>query len=168
MIVLFTYLFHKLANSVSQENITMLDRILMEWTNYQSFFLTLVFESMTIFGSVWWIGSISFIIVLVFWIKKLWWSVFAFSTAMIGGVFLNIILKTMYQRSRPMEMESLEVLGISIESVAYSFPSGHAMRAFIFYGLIMYWFLFIGGSRIYLSAHYPTDVLAGYAISLAW
>lgn len=189
LIVLLLYLFHKLATSVLKEDITSIDNIFMEWTNYRSSFLTLMFESVTIFGSVWWVGSISILIAFFYLLKKSWWRLFAFSTTMIGGVLLNILLKTMYQRTRPIDMEALHVLGMTIESVAYSFPSGHTMRSFIFYGLIIYWLinsntkilakvigsftlsiliLLIGGSRIYLDAHYPTDILAGYAISLAW
>jgi undecaprenyl-diphosphatase len=71
----------------------------------------------------------------------------------------------------------------------FSFPSGHAMSAMTFYGLIVYlvwknvenralrWLLtillvlfifLIGLSRVYLRVHYASDVMAGYSLGLVW
>jgi undecaprenyl-diphosphatase len=70
-----------------------------------------------------------------------------------------------------------------------SFPSGHALQAMLFYGLVtVFWLLasrerrtgipvvcacaavilLVGFSRIYICAHYLSDVLAGYAEGVAW
>ena len=71
----------------------------------------------------------------------------------------------------------------------FSFPSGHATSAFIFYGLLAYliwktdlnrtykyliatvliiFSLLIGFSRVYLRVHYPSDVVAGFCIGFSW
>lgn len=105
-------------------------------------------------------------------------------------IFLNVTLfstwgimeglKHLFERSRPAG-EALTVAS------GYSFPSGHAMLSFAFYGflaalLLKYgrgnrqsWLgaitlyilvLLIGLSRIYLNVHYLSDVVAGFLFSI--
>jgi membrane-associated phospholipid phosphatase len=71
----------------------------------------------------------------------------------------------------------------------FSYPSGHAMSAMTFYGLLIYivwqkienkvfrWTLIIlltsivfliGFSRVYLRVHYASDVLAGFSVGIIW
>lgn len=95
---------------------------------------------------------------------------------------LNLLLKRVLQRPRPMEYRIINESG-------YSFPSGHSMISMAFYGFIIYliykyvknkyikWALItilgtliiaIGISRIYLGVHYTSDVLAGFLISISY
>jgi undecaprenyl-diphosphatase len=108
----------------------------------------------------------------------------AFEIAAIGtgGFLVNYFMKLSFHRTRPPD-PLIEPLN------NFSFPSGHATSAFIFYGLLVYllWktglpkplkflagavlllFSFlIGFSRVYLRVHYPSDVAAGFCIGFAW
>lgn len=99
-----------------------------------------------------------------------------------GGALLNYVLKLSFHRSRPS-------INDFIDAVGFSFPSGHAMGSMIFYGAVSYFILrsqrnkrmkfiftllsiafilMIGISRIYLNAHYPSDVIAGYLAGFSW
>lgn len=99
-----------------------------------------------------------------------------------GSAILNSLLKSWFHRERP-------TIHRLIEQAGYSFPSGHSMAAFAFYGISTYllwrhissnwgrsvlvlvsvlFILGIGLSRIYLGVHYPSDVLGGYLASGTW
>lgn len=120
---------------------------------------------------------------LVLWqLKRSSESVFVVA-ALIGSAVLNLGAKAVFGRTRPS-------LWLSIAPEHdFGFPSGHAMlsSAFILAFLAVLWgsdasdtvkkgatilgVLFVAGiglSRLYLGVHFPSDVLAGWALSLAW
>lgn len=99
------------------------------------------------------------------------------------GMLLNLFLKNLFQRARPSFQDPLLTL------TSYSFPSGHTAAATLFYGLLAAYLVcrvkswpwrafvvclavalvaLVGLSRIYLGAHYLSDVLAAVAASSGW
>jgi undecaprenyl-diphosphatase len=100
-----------------------------------------------------------------------------------GAILLNNVLKLYFNRARP------DVFEWGTHAASSSFPSGHAMSATVVYGTVAYllarlqkhvWsraltlfaavviIALICLSRLYLGVHYPSDVLAGIIIGLAW
>jgi undecaprenyl-diphosphatase len=99
-----------------------------------------------------------------------------------GGLWVDG-LKNTFDRPRPQYNSEFTT------ERSYSFPSAHASSAAVAYGMLAYclalhWrasrqrlalafgfgtlVLLIGFTRLYLGVHYLSDVLAGYALALAW
>ncbi len=118
------------------------------------------------------------VFLLLRWRRAALWMVIA----MAGALVLDLALKAGFHRARPVPF-----FGATPHS--YSFPSGHALFSFCFYGVlaglvtvrirslalrIAIWLgaagvvAAIGLSRIYLGVHYPSDVLAGYLSAAMW
>jgi undecaprenyl-diphosphatase len=100
----------------------------------------------------------------------------------LGAVLLSAVTKHLVGRARPTAFFRTSATG-------YSFPSGHTLNATCFalalgiiiwrlpwrraakiagsLGLVLYT-LCIGASRMVLGVHYPTDVLGGFLLGVAW
>ena len=110
-----------------------------------------------------------------------WFSI-RVATIALSSLVLMFLLKYLFRRKRPLSPLLQAAKGLS-------FPSGHAIMAVTFYGLIIYillhtmdtsWvkymltitlillIILIGYSRVYLRVHYASDVLAGFIIGILW
>jgi undecaprenyl-diphosphatase len=144
--------------------------------------LTNFMQAMTFLGSIGFLTTLFACIVAV-WLAKGMKRPAAWMTIAVGGsVVLDVTLKLSFHRARPVPF-------VGVAPLTYSFPSGHALSSFCFYGVlaglvcsrierrgirILIWtataalVFAIGLSRIYLGVHYPTDVIAGYLAAAGW
>lgn len=141
-------------------------------------FLTLFFKFITFMASVYFIVIISVILLCV---KKIRYRK-VMLVNIINDCVLNLILKDIFKRDRPYEL-------MMVVEKGYSFPSGHAMIACVFYGFLIYLIyksnisfgykvigiailsmliILIGVSRIYLGVHFATDVIGGYIVGICY
>ena len=99
----------------------------------------------------------------------------------IGWVLNDFVLKDIFARPRPVSdsaflLDWATTSGYKIPK-GFSFPSGHAMGAATCCFALIYFYRWRAAlptltgaliviSRVYISAHYPTDVLTGIALGL--
>jgi undecaprenyl-diphosphatase len=100
-----------------------------------------------------------------------------------GGIVLNTVLKFAFHRARPHFLDPIVTL------TTYSFPSGHVAGSTLFYGFVAVLLIdhtrsrirqvtvvigallmvgLVAASRMYLGAHFLSDVLAAFFESFAW
>ncbi|MBK4737300.1 phosphatase PAP2 family protein [Noviherbaspirillum pedocola] len=99
--------------------------------------------------------------------------------AVLGAALLDFIAKHVFARIRPHLWDSIA------PELTYSFPSGHAINSITMVAAIIFicrnkqwrtliaifgacYVLFVAMSRLYLGVHYPSDILGGWLVSLAW
>jgi len=185
LMICFLLAFGKLAGEVLSNDFLAFDRVVSDYiSQLNGPRMTQAMQGITVMGSA--VTLIFLALLIICYFGKFLNHRFAINmviTALAGSWLSNEFLKAVFQRSRPPELMRL------IDISGYSFPSGHAMVSFAFYGLLIYllWFnsgagklkyfwavflsalvLAIGMSRIYLGVHYPSDVVAGFAAGGVW
>ena len=141
--------------------------------------MTNIMQFITFFSDPIWCILLSCLMILFVKNKKI---SKAFLLNLILVFLLNYVLKILFSRNRPADINLIVETG-------FSFPSGHAMMSLGIYGFLIYLLLLsdknkiskiigtcflilliflIGISRIYLGVHYATDVIAGFVISASY
>ncbi len=110
------------------------------------------------------------------------WLALGWVAAVAGNSVLNVTLKHVFERVRPLHDDGL------VHADGFSFPSGHSSGSVVAYGMLAYlalrllpprWHLpavlaavalafTVGTSRVVLRVHYASDVIAGFASGTAW
>ncbi len=185
VILLGSWTFSEIAEDLGPTTPqVMLDQRVADWFHAQTRpEITPAVHVVSWFGSVAALTIISTLCALFFLVRRGWNRLVALLMTMIGGGLLNVVLKHFFQRQRPVFENPL----VTISS--FGFPSGHTMGATLLYGLLaviamrfvrqmwlravicvvtVVFIAIIGLTRIYLGAHFLTDVLAAIAIGSAW
>src|SRR5438477_3979595 len=139
--------------------------------------------AVTELGSVPALTGLTLLVALVLLLRRRLLLALIWLIAPLGGGVLDLGLKGLFERERPPFRDRF------IDETTKSFPSGHSMGSLICYGLLAYVLvlvfprpsmrfvavsgltslvLAIGFTRIYLGAHYLSDVVGGYAVGGVW
>jgi undecaprenyl-diphosphatase len=180
--VLSLFLFAWIAENVSHDRTERFDQVVrMRIHEYASPGLTKAMIAISfVGGDGLTIAAIASLIVFLRfrWRRATLWLV----VNILGALVLDLALKYAFHRPRPAPFF------VALPRT-YSFPSGHALFSFCFYGILagllmgrirsrleqfLIWMAAailvaaIGFSRVYLGVHYPSDVIAGYLAATLW
>ncbi len=185
VMLMMGWIFGQIAEEVVEgEPLTQLDVYLAEWFHQ---FADSVWTPFMLFITHWHqqAGILAMALALALYLrlrKERYWLL-ALLLTVPGGMLLNVLLKYTFQRPRPIFDEPLVTL------TTYSFPSGHASGSALFYGFLAAYMVcalprfkqralvaclalvmvaLVALSRVYLGAHYLSDVLAGVAFGASW
>ena len=185
LLVLAGGLFAGIAEDVvTADRITVLDLHIAQWFRAHA---TPAATRAMLFITNWHdtlgVSLMALLLAAYFYVKRARHWLLALIVSVPGGMLLNVLLKDVFQRTRPSLHDPLVTLS------TYSFPSGHTAGATVLYGVLACYLVvarrgwrvraaavagacamvaLVGLSRIYLGAHFLSDVLAAIAEGVTW
>lgn len=183
LFLICVFVFGYLAHEIVGENETSFDeRVFHFFAGFSTAGFIRINRIFTFFGSSYFSIPAYIILLIILFVSGRKSDGINIAIVAITSTALMFGLKEFFHRKRP----NLPVIR-SLHN--YSFPSGHALSSFIFCRVLIYlvwggtlhrrwkWILSvllilfsicIGISRIVLRYHYPTDVIAGFCVAVAW
>lgn len=185
LMALAAWLFGSIADEVADaQSLVQLDRQIAAW--FHAHARDGLTQAVLLFTDLHGVAAMSvcgMLLGVYFWWKRAPYWLLATAIGIPGGMLLNVLLKSIFMRARPSFQEPILTLS------TYSFPSGHTAASTMLYGLLAAYLVcltrawparllivlgavlmvvLVGVSRMYLGAHYFSDVLAAAAESAAW
>jgi len=170
-------LFGLLASEVMEGEALFFDRPVLLWIHgYANAPLDTAMRLIAWTGSVWMMVPL---VALAMWLCRRQARAALYLLCANGGAaLLNVAAKHGFERLRPAYWPTI------VHESSYSFPSGHAMQTMAFACSLLFvlprqgggmplaagalYVVAVGASRLYLGVHFPSDVLAGWCVSLCW
>ena len=165
---------------ITNNTVTFDDEIHLTVISTMSEFMSSFMRVMTFCGSTVFMICLCAFLFFVFLLKKHKKTAFSTAGILIVSTIINNVIKWIIRRPRPVYM--------IVEESSFSFPSGHMMASVTLYGFLIYLIsksqmktlykvifntllvvliILIGTSRIYLGAHFASDILGGAMMSLS-
>jgi len=134
--------------------------------------------------TAWGEGALYAVVVIAFIFDRRWKMVFPMLTGAALSAVLVAFLKRLIFAPSPRPLAVLDRAEILLENTAsiplqYAFPSGHTTTAFVLFTLLALFTsrkviqvvlsicaILVGISRVYLMAHWFTDIMAGAALGM--
>lgn len=161
------------------------DTTVLEWFRSRANpTLDRTFQGITLLGSPFAMTVYAFLGLSMLVKQRRWLLLFSWDVMFLGMWVLTQTIKPLFHRERPAGAEHL------LTTTSFSFPSSHALSAIAAFGMITFaltetiemeresraalWFftatlvICVGTSRLYLGAHYLSDVLAGLLTGALW
>jgi undecaprenyl-diphosphatase len=138
-------------------------------------------------AAVWWsrvfhpqvLAVATLLLTIGFVLRRAWRQAIMASGIVLGALLLSTVVKEIIERPRPRLWPTIT------GETNSGFPSGHAMTSCAFAALLVIifwptrwrgaaltiaaiWLALVALARLYLGVHYPTDILAGWGLALAW
>ena len=143
-------------------------------------YLTVFYKMITIIADTYQSAIITILFFTFLYFKKHYREALFLAITMTTCGLAMPLLKNIFSRERPNFYRLIEISG-------YSFPSGHTTSAttmyltlaiillsimkklnkYFVFSIAVLGIVIIGGSRIYLGVHYPTDVMAGICLGIS-
>jgi membrane-associated phospholipid phosphatase len=173
-------LFASLVEEYREDGILPFDKPVLLWLHAQT---TPMLDDLAVtvsdLGYLWGVVPFNIALLALLIVRKRYREGLFFGLAVGGSALLNLAAKIHYARLRPDLWQQI------VDEHSYSFPSGHAMgsatlaTAFVLLAWRSRWHwpalvlfptfaLLVGLARMYLGVHFPSDILAGFAIAVAW
>jgi len=124
------------------------------------------------------------VVALILTLRRRWLFLAGWTAALAGAAILNVALKYIIQRPRPIYAAEF------VTHYSYGYPSGHAMESLVGYGMLAYLLVVFSGpsrrlqstivlaaailigaivlSRLCLGVHYLSDIIGGYSGGVFW
>ena len=173
-------LFAGLVDEYREDGILPFDKPLLLWIHQLATpAVDQLFVTVSDLGYMWGVVPVNIIVLAYLVLHKRYREGLFWLLSVGGSALLNLGVKTYFARDRPDLWEAV------VAEHSFSFPSGHAMgSATLATALVLlawrtryHWpalillpafALTVGIARIYLGVHYPSDILAGFAVAVAW
>lgn len=171
-------------NVVNAGALTIVDQEIAQWLHaHSTTMLTQCLLVITHLHDPWVLSPVAGLITVYYIWKKRWYAALSVLLVVQGAMLLNLLAKHSFQRARPTFDDPLITLA------TYSFPSGHVVASTVFYGTLaallisqkprhhraiyilpiaFVMVILVAFSRMYLGAHYLSDVLAAFLEAMIW